>query len=840
MRTRKICLSVTLILAMLVSFLPFRSQVRADDSNLPAIPNASMNGTTLKFDAVPGITDYVIDIGDCYHIYTNIDAYTNYKYEKDLYIECSKYASNMKLGETYTVEVYGRDSSAKRATQKFVASFRYAPPLPQLSTPTNFQFDSENGILSWDPVTSGGEQVDYVDYTIYVKAKKVNGSASDSYEYTMYSYKPECQIKACFDEGLFEYEFSVKATKSVYPESEIGYAPQKYQYNWKYSQLTGLHVDERGEITWDAVPNATDYLIQIRVPGRDTYKFTQSYQVTQNELSAMIDTNGLDDCDISIIVSAVWNPGACYIPLTLPEMVTYHLKTYPLSVIGKQVTSLMDLQSLLTSSIDGNVAYDPDQGILKFTNFDFALCLSDLFSSGALEEIPGYLFEATEPLTVTGNASDLKAAKCIFQSEDSIVFQDCDITGTCSGMGVNAKTVSFANCKMDIQSTGNTNCCRATDQVSFDGDYNDVKFQTYGQSALCCENGEITLNKATIKIPENGTLDSGKHNICTSNGQTPAMKVEVFQATPTPKPLSVSYTEKTINAGETFQFSAKNTNDQNVTWKVGNTSVATVDANGKVTAKKAGNTYLYATTPDGRQAKCLLKIVEAKPLSITYSEKTINVASTFTFSAKNATGQTLTWSIGNTKIATVDANGKVTAKAPGNTYLTVKSSDGRSTKCLIKVVYPTLSLKYTEKTVYLNQSFSFTANNACGQKITWRVGNTSIATVDANGKVTGKKAGNTYLYAKSADGREAKCLIKVVDPGPLNIRYTEKTIKVGSSFQFTAKNPAGQTVSWRVGNSAVATVDASGNVTGKSVANTYLYAKTPDGREVRCLIKVVA
>ncbi len=162
-------------------------------------------------------------------------------------------------------------------------------------------------------------------------------------------------------------------------------------------------------------------------------------------------------------------------------------------------------------------------------------------------------------------------------------------------------------------------------------------------------------------------------------------------------------------------------------------------------------------------------------------------------------------------------------------------------KCLLKIVDPgTLGINYTEKTIYMGQSFAFTAKNTGILKAMWSVGNSNVAKVDANGTVTTVSIGNTYLYLRTEDGRSARCLLKIVPAGALSITYTEKTIKVGSSFQFTAKNVARQEVSWRVGNTAVATVDANGTVTGKSVANTYLYARTSDGREVRCLIKVVA
>ncbi len=300
-------------------------------------------------------------------------------------------------------------------------------------------------------------------------------------------------------------------------------------------------------------------------------------------------------------------------------------------------------------------------------------------------------------------------------------------------------------------------------------------------------------------------------------------------------------TDITVKLGDTYRYEVHNIPSEYLTFKVGNTSVATVDEQGNITAKSLGNTYLYVGLPNGKTIKCLVRVTYPE-LKIRYTEKTLYPCQTFAFTVTGATGQKITWSVGNTAVATVDASGKVTAKKIANTYLYAKSADGRSAKCLLKVVDPgELGINYTEKTIFLGQSFTFTAKNARVFTPTWSVGNTAVAKVDsASGKVTPVSVGNTYLYVKTSDGRSARCLVKVVDPGPLNIRYSEKTIKVGSSFKFTATNTAGQTVSWRVGNSAVATVDASGNVTGKSVANTYLYAKTPDGREVRCLLKIVA
>ena len=71
----------------------------------------------------------------------------------------------------------------------------------------------------------------------------------------------------------------------------------------------------------------------------------------------------------------------------------------------------------------------------------------------------------------------------------------------------------------------------------------------------------------------------------------------------------------------------------------------------------------------------------------------------------------------------------------------------------------------------------------------------------------------------------------------LSIRYSAKTILIGTPFQFTATGGSGS-YTWRTGNSSVATVDSTGKVTGKTVGNTYLYCKDSSGTEVKCLLKI--
>ncbi len=73
----------------------------------------------------------------------------------------------------------------------------------------------------------------------------------------------------------------------------------------------------------------------------------------------------------------------------------------------------------------------------------------------------------------------------------------------------------------------------------------------------------------------------------------------------------------------------------------------------------------------------------------------------------------------------------------------------------------------------------------------------------------------------------------------LSIRYASKTIKVSETFQFTATGGSGS-YAWRTGNASVATVDATGKVTGKAAGNTSLYCKDSTGKEVECLLEIVS
>ena len=78
------------------------------------------------------------------------------------------------------------------------------------------------------------------------------------------------------------------------------------------------------------------------------------------------------------------------------------------------------------------------------------------------------------------------------------------------------------------------------------------------------------------------------------------------------KSIKLSKTKATIKPKEMLQlkvtFKPKNVTDQTVTWKSSNKKVATVDKNGKITAKKKGTCVITAVTSNGKKAKCKITV----------------------------------------------------------------------------------------------------------------------------------------------------------------------------------------------------------------------------------------
>ncbi len=130
-----------------------------------------------------------------------------------------------------------------------------------------------------------------------------------------------------------------------------------------------------------------------------------------------------------------------------------------------------------------------------------------------------------------------------------------------------------------------------------------------------------------------------------------------------------------------------------ITFSSSNNDVATVDARGCVTGKSVGKATITAETNYATSASCVINVtpVLASSISIEPSSVSLSVGSNIQLRAvlpENTSDKSVTWASDNKNVATVDANGLVTAIKKGNATITAKTKDGSnlSAQCSIQVM----------------------------------------------------------------------------------------------------------------------------------------------------------
>ena len=192
---------------------------------------------------------------------------------------------------------------------------------------------------------------------------------------------------------------------------------------------------------------------------------------------------------------------------------------------------------------------------------------------------------------------------------------------------------------------------------------------------------------------------------------------------------------------------------------------------------------------------------------------------------------TVKWTSSNEAVVTVDAAGKLTAKAAGKAIITAITSDGNVMYCIVTVenikvskitITTTTSNKIaTGKKVTLKATV--TPSNAYNKGVTWKSSNTKVATVSSSGVVTTKKkmGGKTVtITATAKDGSGKKASYKIyIKKGIVKKVYISgvKSVKAGKKLYLKGKTSASaganRTLKWSSSNTKYAKVSSKGTVT---------------------------
>lgn len=141
--------------------------------------------------------------------------------------------------------------------------------------------------------------------------------------------------------------------------------------------------------------------------------------------------------------------------------------------------------------------------------------------------------------------------------------------------------------------------------------------------------------------------------------------------------VSISEAQATVYKNCYYQLKASS--KVPVTWKSSNTAVATVTSSGIVFAKGAGTATITVSTAE-KSASCKITVKSGSTVDISNTQKTINRTQSCLLTSNNS----VSWSSGDSAVATVSSKGVVYAQGAGTTVITASASGGAAT-CLVTV-----------------------------------------------------------------------------------------------------------------------------------------------------------
>ena len=205
---------------------------------------------------------------------------------------------------------------------------------------------------------------------------------------------------------------------------------------------------------------------------------------------------------------------------------------------------------------------------------------------------------------------------------------------------------------------------------------------------------------------------------------------------------SVKLTWNKVNGAEKYRVYYKGR--KGWTRMVDTTSTSCIDKD-----VSSGKTYTYTVRcinssanrfTSGYDSKGVTVTTPAKPsIKLDKTSLTLTKGKTYTLKTTvTGTNKAVSWSSSNSSVASVDKNGKVTAKTKGNATITAKV-DGVSASCKVTVNEPaktTIKLDKTKVTLGAGEPCMLKATVSPSQKVTWTSSNPKLVKVDSNGKLT--------------------------------------------------------------------------------------------------------
>lgn len=211
--------------------------------------------------------------------------------------------------------------------------------------------------------------------------------------------------------------------------------------------------------------------------------------------------------------------------------------------------------------------------------------------------------------------------------------------------------------------------------------------------------------------------------------------------------VTLDKTAAAVYTGKTTTLKATtNDSDAAVTFKSGNTKVATVSSKGVVKGVKAGTAVITAKVGNAT-ATCKVT-VKASTIKFAKASVTIYKGKTATVKATATPSATVKYTSSNTKVATVNSKTGVVKGIKAGTVTITAKAGALKTTCKVVVKNPAFSLVKSSATIKKGKTTTIRSKATPAGKVTYTSSNKKVAAVNSKGVVKGIKKGKATITVK--------------------------------------------------------------------------------------------
>lgn len=313
--------------------------------------------------------------------------------------------------------------------------------------------------------------------------------------------------------------------------------------------------------------------------------------------------------------------------------------------------------------------------------------------------------------------------------------------------------------------------------------------------------------------------------------------------------LSVSEEYLTIYNGDSYALAAdvlsRGEGEIDFVWQSGDEAILTVSENGMVSALAEGKTTVTVTeTATGKQAECVVTVLGLSDITVNLHECSLGVGEKTEYTAQSANGVQIEYTSANPDVASVDAAGVITARAPGTTNIIASGTGCGERSCAVTVMAAPTKLSFTSPLgICEGETRTLTVKPGEGEYCA----NVDIAVegeavqLSEDGTLTALTAGSATVTATAYNGVSVTTDITVKGkPTAVTLKVADSSLYTGDTTQLTPGDNTGvcRQFTYSSADSSIATVDENGLVTAVKKGSTTITCQSYNGVSASCTVSI--